>query len=248
MSGGGGGGGEGGEAEGGREGEARGGPQGGRREPGEEERPPEKQAAFADWKAREGQLYERAFEKNKSELKERRQEMRDAMNNANSRKREIDEAKERLERKQADKQREGAVGRGDEELIDEEEYALIKSLKDTKQQYREAFEKHRCLKMDVLQIEHLMQQCKAKLVQAFEEWYEQRYGHLARGAETTLVKAAGGGGERYDPQEMFDLMEADRLETQHPDALAYHKARKTAARDVRQKRGGAGTTLRAAAR
>ncbi|CAE7562392.1 Kif9 [Symbiodinium sp. CCMP2592] len=26
-------------------------------------------------------------------------------------------------------------------------------------------------------------------------------------------------GERYDPQEMFDLAEADRLETQHPDAM-----------------------------
>mmetsp|Transcript_16671 Transcript_16671/g.52277 ORF Transcript_16671/g.52277 Transcript_16671/m.52277 type:complete len:170 (+) Transcript_16671:206-715(+) len=169
--------------------------------------------------------------------------MREAMNAANTRKREIDEAKERLEKKQADKQREGAGGRGDEELIDEEEYALIKSLKDTKQQYREAFEKHRCLKMDVLQIEHLMQQCKAKLVQAFEDWFEQRYGHLTRGGSEVLGK--GGTGERYDAQEMFDLMEADRLETQHPDALAYHKARKTAARDVRQKRG---ASIRAAAR
>lgn len=194
------------------------------------DRPPDRQAAFADWKAREGQNFERAFEKNRSELKERRGEMREAMATANARKREIDEAKECLARKQADKPPEGVR---DEELIDEEEYKLIKNLKDSKQHYREAFEKHRCLKMDVLQLEHLMQQCKAKLVQAFEEWFDQRYGHLARG-EPPGGQAAD---DRYDPQEMFDLMEADRLETQHPDALAYHKARKTAARDVRHKRG-----------
>merc|ERR1711879_137755 len=64
----------------------------------------------------------------------------------------------------------------------------------------------------------------------FEEWYESKYGVLLRGAAEPVSQ---GQGERYDPQEMFDLMEADRLETQHPDALAYHKARKNAARDVR---------------
>jgi len=67
-------------------------------------------------------------------------------------------------------------------------------------------------------------------VQGFEEYYEQKYGHLTR------AEAQAEEGERYDPQEMFDNLEADRLETQHPDALAYHKARKNAARDVRQKK------------
>lgn len=202
----------------------------------DDERPPDKQVAFTEWKAREGQVFEDAFEKNKSELKEKRNEMRDALNIANAKKHEIDEAKERLSRKQADK---GPDGGRDEELIDEEEYALIKSLKETKQHYRDAFERHRALKMDVMQIEHLMQQCKVRLVQAYEEWYDQQYGHLL----TTEVPDDTG--ERYDPQEMFDFIESGRLETQHPDALAYHKARKNAARDVRQKKTvGLGTTAR----
>merc|ERR1711879_194851 len=64
----------------------------------------------------------------------------------------------------------------------------------------------------------------------FEEWYESKYGVLLRSVEAPIGEVSG---ERYDPQEMFDLMQSDRLETQHPDALAYHKARKTAARDVR---------------
>mmetsp|Transcript_59381 Transcript_59381/g.170627 ORF Transcript_59381/g.170627 Transcript_59381/m.170627 type:complete len:736 (+) Transcript_59381:84-2291(+) len=202
------------------------------------ERPPDKQTAFADWKVREGQAFEEAFEKNRNELKDKKNDMKDALTAANNAKRLIDNAKEKLARKQADK---GPDASRDEELIDEEEYALIKSLRETKQQYRESFERHRAIKVDVVQIEHLMTACKTKLVQSFEEWYDQMYGHVARQRAEAEAKAATG--ERYDPQEMFDMMEADRLETQHPDALAYHKARKNAARDVRQ-RGKAATTVR----
>jgi len=203
-----------------------------------EERPPDKQVAFAEWKGREGQVFEDNFEKYRMEVREKRAEMKDALTLANSKKREIDEAKERLNRKQADK---GPDTGGDEVIVDEEEYALIRSLKETKQQYREAFEKHRAVKMEVMQIDYLMQQCKTKLVQAFEEWYDATYSHMLR----TQAPAGEAAGERYDPQEMFDLMEADRLETQHPDALAYHKARKNAARDVRRMKGvGAATTAR----
>ncbi|CAL1169552.1 unnamed protein product [Cladocopium goreaui] len=104
-----------------------------------------------------------------------------------------------------------------DDLIDEEEYALIKNLKETKQQYRDAFERHSRVKMDVIQIEHVMQQCKGRLVQGFEEYYEHKFGHLVK------QEAPEDEGERYDPQEMFDLAEADRLETQHPDAMACAK-------------------------
>jgi kinesin family protein 6/9 len=198
---------------------------------GDGETAPDKQVAFADWKSREGQAFEKAFEQNRTELKEKRSEMREAMAAANSTKKAIDDAKEALSRKQADR---GDEGR-DEELIDEEEYALIRTLKETKQKYRDAFEKHRAVKMDVIQIEHLMQQTKTKLVQAFEEWYDQKYGQLAA-ADMPQE------GERYDPQEMFDMMQASQLSTQHPDALAYHTAKKNAARDLRQKKVGTMTT------
>jgi kinesin family protein 6/9 len=195
---------------------------------GEDEPRPDKQSAFADWKAHEGQAFEEDFEKNRAELRERKEEMRVALTTANAKKREIDEAKERLDRKQADKAMDPS-GR-DEELIDEEEYALIKSLKETKLQYREAFETHKRVRTEVMQVERSIQQCKSKLVQAFEEWYDLQHGQAQR------AKAAESQGERFDSQEMFDLMEAGRIETQHPDALAFHNARKNAARDVRQKK------------
>jgi len=195
---------------------------------GEDEPRPDKQAAFTDWKANEGQAFEEDFEKNRAELRERKEEMRVALTTANAKKQEIDEAKERLDRKQADKAMDPS-GR-DEELIDEEEYALIKSLKETKQQYREAFETHKRVRTEVMQVERSMQQCKSRLVQAFEEWYDLQHGQAQR------AKAAEPQGDKFDSQEMFDLMEAGRVETQHPDALAFHNARKNAVRDARQKR------------
>lgn len=200
----------------------------------DDEKAPDKQTSFTDWKTKEGTEFEQDFEKKREELRERRAAAKEALVTANSKKRLIDEAKDRLARKQSEKAADAA---GDEELIDEEEYALIKNLKDLKQQYRDAFEQHRVLKMDVSHIEHAMQSCKLKLVQAFEGWYDDKYGHLANAATTDIMAEREKQGERFDPQEQFDLMETERLETQHPDALAYHKARKNAARDVRQRSG-----------
>jgi len=192
---------------------------------GEGERPPDKQSAFAEWKAREGEKFEADFEKNRQELKDKKEVMRLALNAANVAKREIDEAKDALGRKQAD-------APPDSEVIDSEEYALLKTVRDKKQLYRDQFEKHRSCKGEVDQLNQLMRMCKQKLIQAFDEWYEQRWG----GYGNEMAGADTGKGERYDPQEMFDLMEQDRLESHDPDKLAYTKARKYADRAVRQKK------------
>jgi len=200
-----------------------------------DEKPPDKQVVFTDWKIKEGITYEEAFEKNRQDLKAKRGDAKDSLVTANNKKRSIDEAKDRLSRKRSD--RDADTSRGDEELIDEEEYAIIQNLKDLKQQYRDAFEQHRMVKMDVSHIEHNMQQTKLKLVQAFEQWYDEKYGHIAKDTTSDVMAKTEMKGERFDPQEQFDMMETERLETQHPDALAYHKARKNAARDVRQRGG-----------
>jgi len=201
-----------------------------------DEKAPDKQVVFVDWKSKDGAMFEEAFEKNRQDLRSKRAEAKDTLVTANNKKRLIDEGKERLSRKRND--RDADTSR-DEEMIDEEEYAIIQSLKDLKQQYRDGFEQHRQVKMDVIQIEHNMQQTKMKLVQAFEGWYDEKYGHLTGDvkADTMGKTEKFGTGERFDPQEQFDMMETERLETQHPDALAYHKARKNAARDVRQRGG-----------
>merc|ERR1712093_126173 len=98
------------------------------------------------------------------------------MQAVNDRKRDIDIARDYLQRKQAEK--DAAQDVEEEPVIDSEEYELIKRLKDMKSNYREAFEVHRDLKMETVHIEHKIQSCKAQLVNSFEDWYEKKYGHL----------------------------------------------------------------------
>lgn len=213
-----------------------------RREGDAEERAPDKQVAFSDWKAKEGKAFEEEFESTRSQLKTKKAELKDTMNVVNNKKKAIDDAKDKVARKQAEKEH---TGDHDAEIIDEEEYALIRNLKELKQSYRDAFESHRQMKMDVMGVEHDMQMCKTRLVAAFEDYYESKYKHLMTTAADQVDESKAG--ETYDSQEHFDLLEADRLEQQHPDALAFYKARKNATRNIRQKAPGA-SAMRVAAR
>jgi len=193
------------------------------------EKAPDKQTVFSEWKAKEGKPLEEDFDANRQQLKEKKQELKDTMQVVNVKKKEIDEAKEKVQRKQAEKDQQGDA---DTDVVDEEYFALIRNLKELKQAYRDAFESHKVVKREVMQIEHNMQMCKQNLVASFEEYYEQKYRHLT---QADRVVDDGRAGEAYDSQEQFDLLEADRLEQQHPDALAFYKAKKTASRSTRQK-------------
>merc|ERR1711959_635090 len=94
--------------------------------------------------------------------------------------------------------------------------------------------------METVHLEHAIQATKTNLVQSFEEWYDKKYGHLLKAEEEDI-------GETRDAQEQFDLLEAERLEQEHPDALAFYKARKQATRNTRGKAGGHGATASATA-
>merc|ERR1719375_2062654 len=169
------------------------------------EKAPDKQTVFSDWKAREGKALEEDFDTNRQQLKEKKQELKDTMNIVNTKKKEIDDAKEKVQRKQAEKDQAGDT---DTDVVDEKYFALIRNLKELKQAYRDAFESHKVVKREVMQIEHNMQMCKQNLVASFEGYYEQKYKHLQKTEAVDDTRA----GEAYDSQEQFDLLEADRLE------------------------------------
>merc|ERR1712232_518330 len=188
------------------------------------EQPPDKQTLFLEWKQSEGAKFEEEFEQKKEHIKELKAEVKETTTLANAKKRLIDEAQERLNKKQAEKD----TSPDEEKIIDEEEYSLIKQLKDLKQEYRAAFEKNRQVRMEAMKLEQDLQQAKTALVKAFEDSYEQRFGVMQ---PETMPKAEG---DIFDPQEQFDMAQAERLETQHPDALAYHKAKKSVARTRRR--------------
>jgi len=91
----------------------------------------------------------------------------------NNRKKEIDRLKEQL-----DKKREQLKAEGDttNDVIDEEEFAIIKELKDHKKIYKQNFEEHRTLKSEVLIIKQNIDKLKQQLILSFDEWYDKTYG------------------------------------------------------------------------
>merc|ERR1719261_1291604 len=71
------------------------------------EKAPDKQTVFSEWKAKEGKPLEEDFEANRQQLKDKKQELKDTMQVVNVKKKEIDEAKEKVQRKQAEKDQQG---------------------------------------------------------------------------------------------------------------------------------------------
>ena len=91
----------------------------------------------------------------------------------NDRKREIDRLKEQLDQKRETQKAEGDAA---EDVIDEEEFAIIKMLKDHKKEYKKNYDEHRTIKSEMLIIKQNIDQLKQQLILAFDEWYDKTYG------------------------------------------------------------------------
>mmetsp|Transcript_94798 Transcript_94798/g.216927 ORF Transcript_94798/g.216927 Transcript_94798/m.216927 type:complete len:336 (-) Transcript_94798:81-1088(-) len=195
----------------------------------EDSRAPDRQLAFLEFKEKEGKQFEEAFQQNKEDLKAKKLELKDVLSRVNLQKKEIDRCREALELKQMERS-----GAEESDVIDEEEYALIQRLKSEKSEYRLAFDNHQQIKKDIMQIEHMIMQCKTELVNAFSEWYNKRFGHL-EGGDGTVSFDASGNQDLADDVEQFEMMAAEQMDRQHPDALAYYKAVKATNRTIRQK-------------
>ena len=91
----------------------------------------------------------------------------------NNRKKEIDRLKEQLEHKREQQKAEGDAGT---DVIDEEEFAIIKELKEHKKIYKQNFDEHHALRADVLIIKQNIDKLKQQLIISFDDWYDKTYG------------------------------------------------------------------------
>ncbi len=78
-----------------------------------------------------------------------------------------------------------------ETVIDEEEFGLIKRLQDLKTRYRDDFEKWRELKSEIVYCQNLVEQCRQRLIQEFDTWYNETYFgniQLPKGSDQSMDK------------------------------------------------------------
>ena len=109
----------------------------------------DKQQAFIEYKqTNEGQTYEGSIRDRRNLIREKRAEIKNLTDQLNVKKGEIDELKDRLDRKEEERKmrmRDEQMRSEDmfedqaEEIIDEEELVMLRQMKDLKKAYREQF-------------------------------------------------------------------------------------------------------------
>ena len=77
-----------------------------------------------------------------------------------------------------------------ETVITEEEFINIKKLKELKSTYRADHEDFKTLKSEVQYCQKLVEQCRQKLVQEFDNWYSESF--LSPDAPQTSIEAGLG--------------------------------------------------------
>ncbi|KAM4821142.1 kinesin-like protein KIF9 isoform 2-T3 [Thomomys bottae] len=137
--------------------------------------PPTKPVAFEDFKNERGSEINRIFKENKSILNERKKKASEITQRINAIKKEIDSTKEALENQKTLRETEGEYEKKGLRIIDEEEFLLIVKLKDLKKQYRHEYQELRDLRAEVQYCQHLVDQCRHRLLTEFDIWYNESF-------------------------------------------------------------------------
>ncbi|KFV74016.1 Kinesin-like KIF9, partial [Dryobates pubescens] len=138
--------------------------------------PPARPEAFELFKQEGGSEISRIFKENRSILLARRKRSRAVVQRISSTRREMEGIQRALA---ARRRRRGLEGEyADEEgqtIIDEEEYLLITKLGELKEEYRSAYAELKDLEAEIQYCQHLVDQCRSRLISEFEIWYSESF-------------------------------------------------------------------------
>lgn len=133
-----------------------------------------KQDAFKQFKEEEGKTLEDNIRDNRSDLRKKKEEMTKVKEVCNKSKKEIDSLKQKLEEKNEEKQKSLELD-VEEDVIDEEEYNMLRQMKEFKKVYRDNFDRYKVLKGDAFFIQNSIDQLKEQLIYKFEVWYDENF-------------------------------------------------------------------------
>jgi len=207
--------------------------------------PPPRETMFEEFKKEKGQEINRILNENKTILVSKKRMVRDLGHAVNATKRMIDDTRLSLDAKQKDRMEQGEfVNAEGETVIDEEEFELIKKLKSLKLQYRTDFDKLRSTKSEVEYCQKLVDACRQKLIQEFDNWYNESF--TINTTETSASVGYGGRPGLKVParlqidtdqgfeaeQESFEQSKEEFLLTQQESAAFYNAKMRTMRRQT----------------
>ncbi|XP_034615642.1 kinesin-like protein KIF9 isoform X1 [Trachemys scripta elegans] len=196
--------------------------------------PPAKLVAFEEFKNERGSEINRIFKENKAILSDRKKKASEITHRLNLIKQEMDITKQALGAQKKEREEQGEyVNEEGQIIIDEEEFLLVMKLKDLKKQYRCDFDELRDLKAEVQYCQHLVDQCRNRLISEFEIWYNESF--LIPEDVQEAIKP--GGNIRpgmipmnrvlcldEDEQERFDRLQGEVLPA-CPDSTSFYNAK-----------------------
>ncbi|XP_033728379.1 kinesin-like protein KIF9 [Pecten maximus] len=196
--------------------------------------PPPRTEAFEEFKADRGSEINRVLVENKQILNSKKQSYAELARQVNSNKIEIDKTRDRLERYRTEREDNGPqYNEEGDVIISEEEFFEIKRLKDFKLQYKNDFEELKNLKAEVQYCQKLVEQCRQRLVNEFDNWYSESFVGPSDEAQTSQGHGHGvrpGVQLPFNPttipedeHEKFDRLQMELL-MNNPDSAAFYNA------------------------
>ncbi|XP_075603004.1 kinesin-like protein KIF9 isoform X1 [Balearica regulorum gibbericeps] len=196
--------------------------------------PPSKPLAFEQFKEECGNEINRIFKENKSILLARKKRSSTVAQRINFIKHEMEGIKKALEAQKQERWQQGEyVDDKGQIIIDEKEFLLIMKLKDLKEEYRSGYAELQDLKAEIQYCQHLVDQCRNKLISEFEIWYSESF-LIPKDVQEALKP---GGNIRpgmipinrvmcleEDEQERFERMQETTLPA-CPASLSFYKAK-----------------------
>ncbi|XP_062813853.1 kinesin-like protein KIF9 isoform X2 [Anolis carolinensis] len=196
--------------------------------------PPARPAAFEDFKNERGSEINRIFKENKGILNDRKKKLSEVAHRLNLLKQEMDTARQALEAQKLEREQQGEYLNDEGQIIiDEEEFLLIMKLKDLRKQYRADYSELRDLRSEVQYCQHLVDQCRNRLLTEFDIWYNESF--LIPEEVQEVLRP--GGAIRLgmipinrvltldeDDQERFDRMQQEVLPF-CPDSVSFYNAK-----------------------
>lgn len=195
--------------------------------------PPNRAKAFEEFKQERGSEINRILVENKEILASKKKKYTELARGINQTKVEIDKSRSKLDQLKDEREANGQVYNEDGDVvISEDEFMEIKHLKDLKAAYRTDFDELKNLKAEVQYCQRLVDQCRQRLIQEFDNWYAESFLNQADDGQTSV--AAGYGvrpgifipynpNSMEDEQEKFDRLQMDLL-LNDPDSTAFYNA------------------------
>ena len=181
---------------------------------------------FAAFIKSDGNALYREFVETKGFLKEARNKIKEYSATVNDSKASIDKLQEELEIRKSSRiellRKSGLKASATEDIVDEEEYKIMKDLKEAKRHYKNSYEQLQKWRSSLSQSKENVEISKSALIRLFTQW-------SSGGALTASIDPKGFGDtiDALDDQEAFDRLEVERVVANDPDSLSFFQAQKT---------------------